>query len=518
MQPDTTSVRLAELMASLSVATDLGMGQPLDYAMTTCIVAIRLGQALGFDEPTMRDVYYAALLRYIGCNADTQWLASIVGDEIALRTEVAKVDAADSAAMIALILRFIRDANAGAGAMRMAQAIANGLAQLSNINSSFFPGHCDVARRLATRMAFSESFVQTIGQIYARWDGKGVPALKGEAISPALLCVSLAQDAVTFYRVGGVASAVTMARERRGGAHAPKMVDVFCRHAGVIFNDLDSEPTWDAVMRIEPGEQRVLGDAELDIAFEAIADFIDIKSPWFLNHSRGVADLAERAAAVCRLSVAERKMLHRAALIHDVGKVGVSAGIWGKAGTLSEREWEQVRLHPYYTGRVFARSEQLMKLGALASLHHETLDGAGYHRNLPASMLSPVARILAAANAYQAFLEARPHRPALTPDQAAGQLLARVKANKLDREAVNAVLAASGHRVTSTHKQWVAGLSEREMEVLVLVVRGHSMKDIAARLVISYKTVDRHMQNIYTKIGVSTRAGATLWAMEHGLV
>src|SRR4051812_41485544 len=192
IQPNRDSgVRLAELMAALSLATDLGMGQPVESAMMTCIVAVRLADAAGLDENVLRDVYYEALLRYIGCNADTYWLASITGDEIAFRSEIAPVDSADNMHMLQLILRSIWQANARSNPAARTQAVMQGLAQAPQFHNSFFPGHCEVAKRLATRLGFPESFVQTVGQLYARWDGKGVPALKGDAISPALLVAAL---------------------------------------------------------------------------------------------------------------------------------------------------------------------------------------------------------------------------------------------------------------------------------------------------------------------------------------
>ncbi len=516
----TGSIRLAELMAALSTATDLGMGQPMDFAMTTCIVAVRLGEALGFDDDMLRDAYYEALLRYIGCNADTYWLASIVGDELALRSQVATIDTADNQALVGLMLRFIRQANTGIGVLHNLQALAGGMVQLSQINVSFFPGHCEVARRLAQRLEFNDSFVQCVGQIYARWDGAGVPGLKGDAISPAMLCVTLAQDAVLFCRNGGVDAAVAMARKRSGGAYAPQMVEMFCARAAEIFRGLDQEPTWDAVLRLEPGAQPLLDTAHFDAACDVIADYTDIKSPYLLNHSRGVAELAERAATVYGLPKDDAVLLRRAGMLHDIGRVGVSAAIWGKAGPLSQSDWEKVRLHPYYTGRIFARSEMLTRIAALAVLHHERLDGSGYHRGLGANALNPAARLLAAADVYQALTEPRPHRPAFSDEAAAEQLQQAARGGTLDDDAVRAVLSAAGHAFvpTGTQKRWAAGLSEREAEVLRLLARGNTMKQIAAQLTISYKTVDRHAQNIYTKIGVNTRAGATLFAMEHGLV
>jgi response regulator RpfG family c-di-GMP phosphodiesterase len=511
-------IRLAELMAALSIATDLGMGQPMEYAMTTCIVAVRLGEAAGLNDQALRDVYYEALLRYIGCNADTYWLSSIIGDELALRTEFAKIDSADNLRVIGLMLRSMRQANTGANPLQMIQAMASGFTQLPQVTTSFFPGHCEVAKRLATRLNFPESFVRTAGQLYARWDGKGVPALKGEEISSAMLVTALAQDAVIFYRLGGIEAATAMARERRGGAHSPKLVELFCRHATQLFAGLDDDPTWDTALAYEPGAQRTLNETELENACETIADYTDIKSPYLLNHSRRVAALAARAAEQCGLPVGDVTLVRRAGYLHDIGRVGVSAGIWGKAGSLTDREWEKVRLHPYHTERVLARPAALEQLGTLAALHHERLDGSGYYRGLNAPMLPPVARILAAADVYCALTEPRPHRPARSPELAVEELKRETKAGRLDGDVVNAVLMAAGHRTASVKKEVVAGLSEREVEVLRLLARGQTMKQIAEQLIISFKTVDRHIQNIYTKINVSTRAAATLFAMENNLL
>jgi len=514
----STNLRLAELMAALSIATDLGMGQPMEYAMTTCIVAVRLGEAAGLSDAELRDAYYEALLRYIGCNADTYWAASIVGDELALRADFAKIDSADNLRILGMLLRYMRQANAGANPLQMVQAIAQNFSQLPQMATSFFPGHCEVAQRLATRLGFPESFVQTVGQLYARWDGKGVPALKGEAISPAMLVVGLAQDAVTFYHLGGVEAATAMARQRRGGAHSPKLVEIFCAQATQLLAGLDAEPTWQAVLMLEPGAQRTLNETEFDNACEAIADYTDIKSPYFLNHSRHVAELAARAAEQCGLPMSDVKMIRCAGYLHDIGKVGISAGIWGKSGSLNDREWEKVRLHPYYTERVLARPPELARIGVLAALHHERLDGSGYFRGLTATSLPPAARILATANTYCALTELRSHRPARLLELAAEELKREARAGRLDGDIVNAVLAAAGQRAPSVKKEVVAGLSEREVEVLRLLARGHSTKQIAQTLVISPKTADHHIQHIYTKIGVSTRAGATLYALEHDLL
>lgn len=510
-------LRLAELLAALSLATDLGMGQPLEFALQACVLAMRLGEKLRFTESELRATYYQALLRYIGCNAETRLLAAIFGDELKLRADIIHADNARPEFM-GLLTRFIQQANADASPWHMAQAVVGGLAQAAGMSTEFFSGHCEVAGRLAERLGLEPDIVRAMRQVYARWDGKGIPALKGEAIAPGMLAVSLAQDAVYMFHLGGLDAAVAMVKKRRGGMYAPKQVEVFCRYAQELFTGIDSSAAWEAVLALEPGPRHYLDEAGFDSACAAIADFADIKSPWLLGHSPGVARLSEGAARQCGLPESDGVALRRAALLHDLGRVGVSAGIWGKAGPLTDGEWEKVRLHPYHTERVLARTPELAKLGALASLHHETLDGSGYHRSALASTLSPSARILAAADAYQALTEQRPHRPAYTAEQAAEMLKREVKVGRLDVEAVNGVLAAAGQPVSARRKEWVAGLSEREVEVLRLMARGQTIKHMAAQLSIAPKTVDNHIQHIYAKIGVTTRAGAALFAMEQNLL
>jgi DNA-binding CsgD family transcriptional regulator len=241
---------------------------------------------------------------------------------------------------------------------------------------------------------------------------------------------------------------------------------------------------------------KALAGDELDAALEAVADFGDLKSPWFTGHSRGVARLAAAAAQEAGLSDEAITELRRAALVHDLGRTGIPNTIWDKPGPLTDAERERVRLHPYYTERMLARPEALARLGAIAASHHERLDGSGYHRSLPGSALSPAARMLAAADVYHAMTEARPHR-----------------------DAAEDVLTAAGHpRAGARERARPAGLTARELEVLPLVARGASSRDVARELVIAEKTARNHIEHIYLKLGVSTRAEASLYAMRHGLV
>jgi HD-GYP domain-containing protein (c-di-GMP phosphodiesterase class II) len=514
-----SGVRLAELMAALSIATDLGMGQPLESALCSCVVAMRLGEALNLDGDTLRDVYYQALLRYIGCNADTHALAAIFGDELALRHDFAAVDPGQPPEVLDLATRYLRQANAGEAPDRIAALIARVLLTLPQLMHESFAGHCEVAQQLAKRLDLAESLIVSLGQLYERWDGKGQPhGLKGEEVAVPVLLVTLAQDAVVWARIGGVDAAVATVRQRSGGAYHPEMAELFCQKARTILAGLGQEPTWESVLDLEPGGRDPLTDEEFDRCCEALADFADIKSPYLLGHSSGVATLAAGAGRRYGLVAADVATLRRAGLLHDMGRVGVSAGVWGKPGSLSEREWEQVRMHAYYTDRVLARPAPLGHIGALASLHHERMDGSGYHRSISGRALSPAARILAAADAYHAMTETRPHRPALSPDHAADELRREAREGRLDGDVVHAVLAEAGHRVPRARRVRPAGLSDREVEVLRLLARGLSNRDMAEQLYLAPDTVKHHIQHIYDKIGLSTRAGATLFAMENTLL
>ena len=285
----------------------------------------------------------------------------------------------------------------------------------------------------------------------------------------------------------------------------------------MLFEDLDLATSWKAVIDTEPGLTPPLPEDALDSALEAIADFVDIKSPFTLGHSRGVADLAARAAAAMGLGDATASHVRRAGLLHDLGRLGVSNAVWDKTAELSEAELERVRLHPYLTHRMLASSSGLAEYGATAIQHHERLDGSGYPRGVGQASLTPAGRVLAAADAYHAKLEPRPHRGALTAAEAGTWLRGEVRQGRHDGDAVEAVLQAAGHRVRR-RKEWPSGLTAREVDVLRLLARGMTNNEIAEQLVISPKTADNHIEHIYAKAGVNNRARASLYAIQHGLM
>jgi DNA-binding CsgD family transcriptional regulator/hypothetical membrane protein len=314
--------------------------------------------------------------------------------------------------------------------------------------------------------------------------------------------------------VGGLEYAVEVIRTRAGSGHDPNVADQFCSRADeLVPGDVGS--LWDVVLACEPGSPLMLSGAALDGALAGMGDFADLAAPCLTGHSDGVARLTEAAAKRMGLEPAVQRDVTRAARVHDLGRVAVSPAVWEKPGTLTTDQREQVRLHAYHTERLLSPSAFLSRLAGSASAHHERCDGSGYHRGVGAVALSPEARLLAAADAYHTMSEPRPHRPALPPSVAAQALSEQGRNGRLDAEAVRAVLEAAGQ--ATPRRVHPAGLTDREVQVLGLLAHGYAIKQIGRRLGISTKTASRHVQNIYPKIGVSTRAAAAVFAMQHGL-
>jgi len=510
-------LRLAEIIAALSLATDLGMGQPMEQALRTCLLSVTVGRQLGLDDETLSDIYYLALLRFIGCTADAhEEAAAVGGDEIADRALVAPVIMAD---MPEFLGHYLPRFAAGRALPVRLLLVARYLPQATDAAKRTIAIHCQVAQMLAERLDIRSSVALYVGDLFERWDGKGIPGeLAGDAIPILARIVAVARDVDVFHRGGGWELAVEVLRRRRATAYDPVIVDLFLTHGERWLNEVGEDSVWEAALAAEPGSPVLVGHLRLDGLLRALADFIDLKSPYTLGHSSGVARLAEGAARCAGLSEDDVTDVRCAALVHDLGRTGIPNGIWDKPGRLSSIEWERVRLHPYLSERILARSSALAHLATLAGSHHERLDGTGYHRGSPAMLLPTTARILAAADAYQAMTQDRPQRLALSTSAAAAELRKEASEGRLDQGAVRAVLEAAGLRSKATRLAWPTGLTEREVEVLALISRGHSNRVVAQQLGISAKTVGRHVENLYAKIGVSSRAAAALYAMEHDLL
>jgi HD-GYP domain-containing protein (c-di-GMP phosphodiesterase class II) len=357
-----------------------------------------------------------------------------------------------------------------------------------------------------------------VGSAYEQWDGNGWPGdVKGQDIPIASRLAQIGEFSEVAHRIGGVGAAVELVTKRAGSQFDPDLASAFAANAESVLGGPEAGETWAAVIGAEPALGVCLTTAEFDAALLAIADFVDLKSPYTLGHARSVAELAAGAGTRLRLSVAEVGVLRRAGVVHGLGRLGVSNAIWDKPGPLGTGEWERVRMHPYLTERMLHQSAALAPLGAIAVQLRERLDGSGYPRRMSGAAIPLTARVLGAADAYQSMSEPRPYRPALEEEAAARELRAEVRAGRMDGDAVEAVLGAAGHQVPR-RREGPAGLTAREVDVLRLVSRGLSSKQVAARLVISPKTARNHIEHIYAKIGVSNRAGASLFAVQQGLL
>lgn len=505
-------VRQAELIASLSLATDLGLGLPEEHVLCQTVLATRLAALAGLGDEVRADVFYVSLLAWVGCIADSHELATWFGDDRQMRSDSYQID------RLPLPMMQFMLAHLGSGSPPLQRMATVGRFLGGGYRDAMgtFVTHCDTTGDIADRLGLRPSVRLALRQAFERWDGRGVPGdVRGTALEPSIRIVQIADDAVAFARTGGIAAATEMLRARRATEFDPDLVDLAVAHARDLFDGLFDLDAWTTVIDGCGDLDRAIGPVELTPMLEILADYADLKSPWYLGHSRALATLARTAAATS--GHAEPDVVERAGLVHRIGATGISTSIWNKPGPWTPAEAEHVRTVPYLTERVLCRQAALRRIGRVAASTHERMDGSGYPRGLSAPALDAESRMLAAADFYQNLCEARPHRRALPDAERVDAMNAEVGANRLDPVCAQAVLAAAGHRPRRRVER-IAGLTDREIEVLALLVRGLSTKQIAAELSVTGRTVTTHLEHIYAKIGVSTRGSAAVFALRHGLV
>lgn len=510
----TERVRAAELIAAMCLATDLGMGFPFEHGLHATLTTLRLCEALGVDEETTSRTYYASLLMYAGCTVDGDRQADIFrGDLSEHLTHRQFGSRLESLAGVVGALPSPEDSLPG-----RAVRVATGLPRAVLFMREHFNALCEVAGMLAERLGVPESIHGMFPVLTERWDGASfLKRAKGDEIPLPLRIIHVGRDAAYQRLVGDDERVREVIQSRAGNAFDPEIVAVFLDHSDEVLGRPEPPVSaWADVLAAEPKPRLTLEGESVDRALRAIGAFTDIVSPYLSGHSGGVSELAERAARLQGFSPVDVKAIGRAGLVHDVGRTAIAPRVWGKPGSLNADEREQVRLHPYHTERVLAKSDFLSGLASLASAHHERLDGSGYHRGSDVSSLTSAQRLLAAADAFKSKLEHRPYRAAMDPSGATELLVKRANDGALDPEMVAAVARAAGQGTPTIERP--AGLTEREVQVVGLLAGGLLTKQIARSLEISPKTVDRHIQNSYRKMGVSSRAAATLFATENGLL
>jgi HD-GYP domain-containing protein (c-di-GMP phosphodiesterase class II)/DNA-binding CsgD family transcriptional regulator len=504
------NVSLAEVASVIARAADLATGQPLDHIVRSCAIASLLSERLALSADEQAATYWVSLLMISGCSAVSFEMSRLFGDDIDLRG--AGYHLGPSTLEQARFL-FGRAGGVSRGKTRV---------RLELLGKRLRPfldailSHCSVNARLAERLGLGVDVRDALTKSFAQWNGKGIPEGIGGTDIPMPVRIGALADLVEVaWREHGADGAIEVAKAWRGISLDPELVDAWCAAAPELLAAVHGDAARDIVSSAAPN--RALSPVELDAGLELIADYADLKSPWFTGHSRAVADRTEGAARALGLPDAEAVRGRRAALLHDIGRTSVPNSIWDKPGPLDADEWERVRLHAHFTDRILRRGDGLATLAPIASSAHERADGAGYPRGIAGETIPLLGRILAAADRFQAMREERPHRPALDAASAGRELRRMALDGELDAAAVEAVLSDTGPS-RRPRPSGPAGLTRREIQVLVLAARGATTRQIARRLGIAPKTVGNHIEHIYAKVGISSRAEAAMFAMQQGLV
>jgi HD-GYP domain-containing protein (c-di-GMP phosphodiesterase class II) len=511
--------RLGDLLGGLSIACDLGFGLPPEEAMRSCLIATALARRLGLPESEVSDAYYTALLMHVGCSALSHETVAAWGHDHRVLRVAARTNVADPNDVAGTLLAGITAGMSPGDRARVERYAASPQGQ--TFGRRFDTGSCEVASATARRVGLGPGVERALRESVEWWNGGGPPdGLQGEEIALPARIARAAADAARFDELGGTDAVVTALKARSGGVLDPSIVECFTANPDELLAETRAGDPRERLLEVEPEPFREIPRAELRRVAVAFGDLADLKTPWTHGHSDGVAKLVRAAAKSLQLDAQGANRLELSALLADLGRIAISNVIWEKPGPLTAAEWEQARMHSYHSERILATSDALAPLARVAGMHHERLDGSGYYRGCKARELPPAVRILAAADSFHAMTQDRPHRPALGAEQAAVELQKEVRAGRLDGEAVSAVLEAAGAAPPRRRGDSLrpGGLSEREVEVARLVAAGCSNPEIAERLVISRRTAEHHVQHIYAKVNVSSRAGLALFAHEHDLI
>ena len=504
-----------ELLAALSRGIDLCMGQPMGHTLGQTYISLVLAERAGLDADERREVFHTSMLSWAGCHVDSLEQARWFGDDHRVKAEIRMVDLGDEQAEQEFVARWV---GAGQPLPQRRRTIAAFPGEGVRDTEAMFENHGRAAAALAESLDVPVRLCIGLDQVYERWDGAGEPrGLRGAEATFSARAANLGDIVMAIHRAGGADAAVAVARARRGTQFDPDLVDAFCDEADAIFGTLDAVEAFDATMRVCPSLDDVLDDEALDRALLVLADYVALKAPSTLGHQPATAAPVDAAADDVGLGTTERAGARRAALLHDLGRMGVPAAVWESPGPFTPAQTQQMRLHPYLTEAILEPFPGLRAHGRLACQHHERLDGSGYPRGISAAEITPSARLLAAADVYASKAQPRPHRPAIPAAELPEVLRREVGEGRLDAAAVEAVLVAAGHR-RHHRREWPAGLTEREVEVLGLAARGRSTAEMAALLHVSPKTIGNHLEHIYTKTGARNRATLSIFAMRHGLL
>ncbi len=413
-------IKLSEVISALSYALDITEGQPKGHAARTCMIGMRLAKELNLNVVQSSALFYALLLKDLGCSSNAGRMCYLFGsDDRTIKHNVKTVDWSTLSGSISYVAKNIADHGS---LIDKAKAFARVAMGGTREAKQLIELRCERGAKIARELEFPDLTAKAILSLDEHWDGHGHPdGLAGEQIPMLARILNLAQTLEVFIREFSLTAACEMVEQRTGTWFDPDLCRLFLlsvKGDADFWSSYNTDSPSDAAAAFEPQDSMLTADAALlDRIAEGFSQVIDAKSPWTYRHSEGVARIAAGIAEVMNFSHDEVRYIRRAALVHDVGKLGISNLILDKPGKLTPEEITEMRRHTVYTHQILSQVQGFKDLAELASAHHEQLDGKGYHRGLDASQLSVPARILAVSDIYEALTAKRPYRQDLTDEE-----------------------------------------------------------------------------------------------------
>ena len=456
LSADAATPTLAEIISALSFALDLTEGAVPGHALRCCLLGTRLGWELGFSEQMLADLYNALLLKDVGCSSNAARMCQIIGggDDRAVKSGVKLEDwtKPHKPSLPALRLLWKNVVPDGSAMRKVARILRIAVTQHKN-NEKMIQLRCDRGASIVRKIGLSDQVAQAVRSLDEHWDGSGYPERRiGSTISPLARVMAVAQHLDVFALEQGPEQAMNVLRERSGRWFDPQIVKAAesLHQRGALWMQCLPGPEESATQRELAARSAVLDLApasrlrasHIDSICEAFAEVVDAKSNFTFRHSMGVTDVASAIGNAMGLKPERKQLLHRAALLHDLGKLRIPNSILDKPGKLDDAEWAIMRQHPALTRAILGRVRQFNELAFVAGAHHEKLDGTGYPDRLAAKDLSVEARILAVSDVYGALVEDRPYRSGFAPEKALAMLAESVP-NKLDADCFEALVSAA---------------------------------------------------------------------------
>lgn len=408
------SIRLAEIMSALSHALDMTEGQPAGHCIRCCWIGMQIGQQLGFSTEELGDLYYTLLLKDLGCSSNAARICELyLADDLKFKKDFKLVDSS-----LSQVLGFVLShTGLQAGLAERFRGVLNILQNGGTISRELIETRCQRGAEIARQMHFSEGVAHGILDLDEHYDGGGKPqGLAGDVISPFARIALMCQVIDVFYVSGGRDAACREVRRRSGSWFDPACANVFLRLASdeAFWDTLASLELSGIVLSLEPGQSARMADEDyLDDIAAAFARVIDAKSPFTSGHSERVALFTDLIAEEMGYDLAKRRWIKRAALLHDIGKLGVSNSILDKNGKLDGQEWDAMKDHAAHSEAILRKIAVFSDLARVAGAHHERLDGKGYPRGISGNEICPDTRIISTADVFDALTADRPYRAAM---------------------------------------------------------------------------------------------------------